>query len=248
MKAPRPFLSALLLGSALLLSACSARDIPGVYRIDVQQGNVVTEDMLARLEPGMSRRRVLFVLGTPLIADTFNADRWDYLYSFTPGSGERVQRRISVFFEGESLVRVDGDVQAALTRTVVPERRDQVVKIEGPGEPPGLLRRLNPFAGDGDRPAPADEPESAPAAAPEPTAAPEPSAISGEDPPSGEAATQGARDAVAAPASPAQTDPARPASATPAESESEEEGEDGGFFQRLRKRFAPAASNPTPAD
>jgi outer membrane protein assembly factor BamE len=58
------------------------------YRIDIRQGNYITQEMVAQLKPGMSRDQVRFILGTPLVADIFHADRWDYIYSFKPGRGE----------------------------------------------------------------------------------------------------------------------------------------------------------------
>lgn len=106
-----------LLPSLVLLSACSGT--PEVtsylspYRVDVRQGNFVTQDMVARLKPGMSKDQVRFALGTPLIADIFHADRWDYVYRFQPGRGEPQLRRLVVFFEDGKLVRVGGDVVAA---------------------------------------------------------------------------------------------------------------------------------------
>ena len=107
--------------ASLLLTACGAPKVPGVYRMDIQQGNVVTQDMLDRLETGMEKRKVRYLLGTPLIVDTFNNDRWDYLYSFQPGGGKRVQRRISLFFAQEKLARIEGDIRPSVgTRT---ERR-----------------------------------------------------------------------------------------------------------------------------
>lgn|GEM_PF-103272 len=122
---------AVLLG--LLLSGCQEIKIPGVYRIDIQQGNVITQAQLAKLEPGMERRKVRFILGTPLVADAFNQNRWDYYYSYEPGNGERVQRIISVYFDDKGLVRVGGDVRAASGPIKVEERRDELVKV-----PPGL--------------------------------------------------------------------------------------------------------------
>ncbi len=110
----RPLLTSLLL--APLLGACSST--PDVasrlspYRIDVRQGNYVTQDMVAKLKPGMSREQVRFALGTPLVADMFHADRWDYIYRFQPGRGAAQQRRLVVFFEEGKLVRVGGDVVA----------------------------------------------------------------------------------------------------------------------------------------
>ena len=62
------------------LSACGFIRFPGVYRIDVEQGNIITQELADQLQPGMSRRQVRFILGTPLLEDTFNQDRWDYPY------------------------------------------------------------------------------------------------------------------------------------------------------------------------
>ena len=77
----RTLLIALFLAPAIaLLGACSFVGFPGVYKIDVEQGNIVDQEMADQLKPGMSRRQVRFILGTPLVEDTFNQDRWDYLY------------------------------------------------------------------------------------------------------------------------------------------------------------------------
>lgn len=98
----------------LMLSACSKDKIPGVYRIDIQQGNEVTQEMIAKLEPGMSKSQVSYVMGTPLLIDTFHPNRWDYIYSFQPGNGDRQQRRITLFFDDEeTLDYIEGN-----TRTV----------------------------------------------------------------------------------------------------------------------------------
>ena len=84
---------------------------PGVYRIDIPQGNIVTQEMVDQLRPGLTKQQVSFILGTPIVRDTFNQDRWDYLYSFQPGGGERAQEVLSVFFENNELVRIEGDFQ-----------------------------------------------------------------------------------------------------------------------------------------
>lgn len=104
--------TALLLTSALLLGGCgnvSSFRFPGVYRIDIPQGNIITQDMIDQLRPGLTKRQVNFILGTPLIRDTFDQDRWDYVYSYQPGGGERLQERLAVFFEDGALVRFEGD-------------------------------------------------------------------------------------------------------------------------------------------
>lgn len=98
--------------ASLLLAGCSG-NIPGVYKLDVQQGNVLTQESVAKLRPGMTKRQVNFLLGTPLIVDVFHNDRWDYLFSFQPGGGDRVQRRVSLHFKDDRLVKLEGDIMMA---------------------------------------------------------------------------------------------------------------------------------------
>ncbi len=91
------------------LAGCGSNfGFPGVYRIDVEQGNIVTPEMIEQLRPGMSRRQVRFVMGTPLVEDTFNPDRWDYRYTLRNGVDTLEESRLSVFFEGDTLVNVTG--------------------------------------------------------------------------------------------------------------------------------------------
>ena len=135
--------SRLLLPSLLLtacLSACS--NTPDItsrlspYRIDVRQGNYVTQDMVARRKPGMSRDQVRFALGTPLVADMFHANRWDYVYRFQPGRGEPQLRRLVVFFDEGKLVRVGGDVVAETAEAAAGAAAAPAARIiEVPAEP-----------------------------------------------------------------------------------------------------------------
>src|SRR5690606_24878262 len=98
----------------LALGGCS---FPGVYKIDIQQGNVVTQDMIDQLRPGMTRSQVRFIMGNPLITDTFHANRWDYLYSIQPGGGERLQERVSLIFNGnDQLAGLAGDFMPGVSR------------------------------------------------------------------------------------------------------------------------------------
>lgn len=98
------------------VAACSsAPRIITEYRIDVQQGNVLTQEMVAQLRPGLTRDQVRFVLGTPMLADIFHAQRWDYVYRFQNGrTGAVDTRKLSVFFNQDGqLERVSGDVDLA---------------------------------------------------------------------------------------------------------------------------------------
>lgn len=83
------------------------------YRIDIQQGNYLSQEMVSKLQPGMSKEQVRFVLGTPLVTDIFHGDRWDYVYYRDVRGQKPEQRRLSVFFEKDQLVRLSGDVVPA---------------------------------------------------------------------------------------------------------------------------------------
>ena len=106
-------LVALLAGA---LAACGSVDRTGrafwqPYRPNVQQGNWITQQQIAQLRPGMTREQVRFVLGTPTLTPVFHADRWDYPYFLKPGYGPTQERRFTVYFENDRLVRWEGDPQ-----------------------------------------------------------------------------------------------------------------------------------------
>lgn len=145
-------------------SACSPEKIPAVYRIDIQQGNVITQEMLDQLEPGMERRKVRYILGTPMLTDTFNESRWDYYYSYTQGTSQPVRRRISVFFEGDKLARIEGDIRPANVRRSVSPRKETIVTVPPDTEGEGIFSALKPdFIGGKKKPPPLVDP-SEPAA------------------------------------------------------------------------------------
>jgi outer membrane protein assembly factor BamE len=132
-------LTSLSLTGLLALGGCS---FPGVYKIDIQQGNVVTQDMIDQLRPGMTRSQVRFIMGNPLITDTFHANRWDYLYSIQPGGGERLQERVSLIFNGnDQLAGLAGDFMPGVSR-------DEAIL----GSPGSSVRQEN--APDREQPAP----------------------------------------------------------------------------------------------
>jgi outer membrane protein assembly factor BamE len=119
------------------LAACSSTPVITnyltPYRIDVRQGNFVTQEMVAQLKPGLSREQVRFILGSPLVADMFHVDRWDYVYRFQPGRGEAQQRGLTVFFQDNKLTRVAGDVVADDgTKAEPPKPAAKVIDIPGP--------------------------------------------------------------------------------------------------------------------
>jgi outer membrane protein assembly factor BamE len=101
----------LLVSLSLLTAACG---LITPYRMEIQQGNYVTQEMVAQLKPGLTRDQVRFVMGTPLVSDIFHEERWDYVFVRQRASSRDVEhRRIVVFFEDGKLKRVDGDIVAA---------------------------------------------------------------------------------------------------------------------------------------
>jgi len=105
-KACRIMLVALALAS---LGGCSYFQFPGVYKLEIQQGNIIKQEMVDQLKPGMTRRQVKFVLGSPLVMDTFKQDRWDYLYTVRRRNGESHKERLTVFFKDDKLSHFTGD-------------------------------------------------------------------------------------------------------------------------------------------
>jgi outer membrane protein assembly factor BamE len=123
---------------ALLLSACSFSNLLSPYRVDIRQGNYVTQEMVAQLKPGMTKDQVRFALGTPLVSDMFHGERWDYLYRFKPGVGEVQQRHLAVYFDQGKLVRVGGDVvasgNAVAEQAAAPAAAPKVIEIGSDGK------------------------------------------------------------------------------------------------------------------
>lgn len=93
--------------SLLMLSGCSHQHFPWVYRIDVEQGNVIDEEKITQLQIGMTQRQVKYLLGTPMIEDTFNQNRWDYFYSYRTGKGKMTRERTTLTFNGDILANIE---------------------------------------------------------------------------------------------------------------------------------------------
>lgn len=116
-----------LLTLPLVLAFAGCKQLPDVpaiispYKIDIQQGNVVTQEMVAKLKVGMTRAQVRFALGSPLVVDPFRTDRWDYVYSYQKQGKEAERRRVTVIFDEDRLVRIAGDV-VPVDGTLVPEK------------------------------------------------------------------------------------------------------------------------------
>lgn len=124
-----------LLVLSLLLTACSS-SLPSIkpYKMPIQQGNLVTSKMMMQLKPGMTKTQVRFVMGTPLITDSFHKDQWDYFYQMEKDGAIIEKRRVILIFEKDLLAKVKGDVVPApvaadnandMRREVVPVKNNE---------------------------------------------------------------------------------------------------------------------------
>jgi outer membrane protein assembly factor BamE len=102
---------------ALSVSGCSLSQlklpelkIPRVYKLTVQQGNVITQQMVDRLEPGMSRSQVEYVMGRPVLQDPFNDDQWVYIYSIEIPDYLTSVVKLVLDFDGDTLTNISGDI------------------------------------------------------------------------------------------------------------------------------------------
>ena len=123
-----------LLGTAVFaLNACSLPRLPRLHKVVIQQGNVVTQEMIDKLKPGMTREQVAFVMGQPVMQNTFNNDRWDFVYSLEVPGVLRQTAIVTLYFETEVLAYFTGDLapsefyptQAVPGEQEVPDGQDE---------------------------------------------------------------------------------------------------------------------------
>jgi outer membrane protein assembly factor BamE len=136
---------------------------PFMYKPDIQQGNVITQQQVNRLEPGMSMEQVRYLLGTPLLQSTFHENRWDYVYTMKRGGDKVEKKRIALFFKDGQLNAIEGDYRP--DPNGIEDTQETVVTVPDQ-EAPGFIDNTMKSIGLGDD-TPASPPqEKAPAAAP----------------------------------------------------------------------------------
>lgn len=138
----------------LALTGCAkakwldVRNLSFIHKVDVQQGNVVTQDMLALLRPGMEKNKVTFIMGSPLLVDTFHPERWDYIYTFQKGNQPRERRLVTLHFVDERLAYISGNVYTGDGPLPLPVRRDTTVEVTGKREETLLGKLKSTFSSD----------------------------------------------------------------------------------------------------
>jgi len=99
----------LALAVVLLVGGCSTLKFPGVHRITVQQGNVISQAMIDKLRPGMTKSQVRYILGNPVVDDSLDKDQWDYVYTIQIAGGQVIRRLLVLYFREERLSYFEGD-------------------------------------------------------------------------------------------------------------------------------------------
>ncbi|CAM8377834.1 outer membrane protein assembly factor BamE domain-containing protein [Candidatus Methylopumilus planktonicus] len=146
-----------LLVLSLLVTACSP-SLPSIkpYKMPIQQGNLVSSKMMMQLKPGMTKTQVRFVMGTPLINDSFHKDQWDYFYQMEKDGAIIEKRRVILMFEKDLLAKVKGDVIPANANKNEDRQDIAPIKSSEPNQNPAqkeksMLDRLK-FWEDNDKP------------------------------------------------------------------------------------------------
>jgi outer membrane protein assembly factor BamE len=141
-----------LLSLQFLAGCASWENFSLVYTPDIEQGNIVTPEMVALLEPGMSKRQVRFALGSPMLIDVFHEQRWDYLLSIKRRNEPQEIKKFSVYFNGDTLSRYEGDIKPAANVETAQEKREILVSVPDYDGDLGLLERLWRSLGFGEEP------------------------------------------------------------------------------------------------
>lgn len=131
--------------ASFTLASCTTimENLPGVYTLDIQQGNMIDQEIIDQLRPGMNKRQVLYIMGSPMLLDPFQKQRWDYIFSEQLEGGARLQKKVTLLFDEGQLIGVQGDFRPSSkptervsheTTIVLPKRKlDKTVweKITG---------------------------------------------------------------------------------------------------------------------
>jgi len=115
----------LALSACLSMSACSyvVDNLPGIYRLEIQQGNIIDQAMVDQLRPGMSKRQILYIMGSPMLDDYFHRNRWEYVYYEKKGNADPQEKRLALFFNNDSLAGIQGDFRPGQTPAIQPMKQ-----------------------------------------------------------------------------------------------------------------------------
>jgi outer membrane protein assembly factor BamE len=116
--------------------------LPFVYQMPVQQGNIITEEVVDRLEPGMTKSQVRYLLGTPMLEDIFHTNRWDYTYTLRRAHQDIQIKRLTLFFQNDALTKVEGYIRPNPARAASRKSSEIIVEVPDWKDDRGFLSKL----------------------------------------------------------------------------------------------------------
>lgn len=130
-------LKIIFLAAVFTLAGCSTKIVPALtpYKMDIQQGNYVQPEALAKIKPGMTKSQVRFALGTPLVVDPFHANRWDYVYRLQQRGKLVEEHKVALFFDGDVLKKIDTDLAIPSAPAEVPAAATEATPQALPAQP-----------------------------------------------------------------------------------------------------------------
>ncbi len=135
----KKILITLIAGLSFSIAGCSNFSL--VHRPEIQQGNIITPEMVTELKTGMSKRQVRFLLGTPLLMDVFHQDRWDYPFTMKRRNEAIQITHFSLFFEGDTLISYHGDIEPAENLETLRDKKEIVVDVPDYEGDQGIIER-----------------------------------------------------------------------------------------------------------
>ena len=107
--------------AGITLAGLAATACNPIYKLDIQQGNLFGKNLVDSLKPGMTKRQVTLVMGSPSIISPFNQDRWDYVSTLRKGNGHMETKDLTLYFKNDSLARIEGDYFAENPKQLIKE-------------------------------------------------------------------------------------------------------------------------------
>lgn len=129
-----------------LVTGCAGL-LPDAHKIDIQQGNVLTQQALNQLRPGMTKRQVAFILGNPMIIDPFHDDRWDYAYTLEKAGKLLEKKHLTLYFDNDMVTRITGDLRPQPSLDDQGFQKETVVSVNPQPTQRGWLMRILGYVG-----------------------------------------------------------------------------------------------------
>jgi outer membrane protein assembly factor BamE len=136
------FAAPIVTGCSTISTYFPVMDHFGVYKLDINQGNYLSQDMVDKLKVGQTRPQVKATLGTPLITSAFRDDRWDYVYEYSSAGRLREHRQFTVYFKDDLLARWEGDEMPQSAQDLNRVAATRALPVDPYGQDAGIIGKI----------------------------------------------------------------------------------------------------------